>query len=97
MERKGTAPSNAHLVSTWWQFCYLAEMLKAPTNVFQTHVTSIEANNGSHKTHFNNMVRGVLRIRLSYYVMLERFQEMLLQFLRLVGETRAITAMVSCK
>ena len=70
--------------------------LQVPTNVCQTHATAIAANNGSHKTHFDNMARYeefyeyVCRImRCSFVDAGERLQELLVQFLRSVGETRA--------
>ena len=31
------------------------EELKVPTDVYQTHATAIAANNGTHRTHFDNL------------------------------------------
>ena len=80
--------------AAWQKFC--REELQVPTNVCQTHATAIAANNGSHKTHFDNMARYeefyeyVCRImRCSFVDAGERLQELLVQFLRSVGETRA--------
>ena len=80
--------------AAWQKFCH--EELEVPISRCQTHATAVAANNCSHRTHFENMVRYKEFYKFVCCIMQcssfgsgEWLQEMLVQFLLHVGETHA--------